>query len=239
MTTSTANFTAANRTFFDDLAAKYDIKPWQQKMSLQITNHIQQNLDLIGIPKHPNPITLLDYACGTGLISRALGPSVTIIEALDLSPKMIERYNSFAATSDILSVRKASAREGDLLADRDASSELNQPKFYDFDIAAVGSALHHFDDPAKAITRLAQRLKVGGVLLIVDFVEEEEHGQPPTGADHTIRKHGFSKFEMKAMMEECGLRDFRWSEMAERVEMLLHEDRPISKRFFLARAAKV
>jgi len=38
---------------------------------------------------------------------------------------------------------------------------------------------------------MAERLKPGGVLLIVDFVEEEQ-GWLPSGADHTIHKHGFS-----------------------------------------------
>lgn len=247
MTTTATDFTAANRTFFDDLAAKYDAKPWQKQFGLQITNCIQQNLDFIGIPNHPGPITLLDYACGTGMISRALGPSVTSIRALDLSSKMVGRFNELAATSEIPSVRQARAVEGDLLTDRESwPVGLDGPELYGFDVAAVGVGLHHFDDPAKAIGRLAQRLRVGGVLLIVDFLEEEDdgdgddagHGRLPTGAEHTIRKHGFSEKEMKGMVESHGLGGFGWKEMPERLEVKLHEHMPISRRGFLARAAK-
>ena len=239
MTTPSTDLTTANRVFFDDLAAKYDIKPWQKQLALQITNNIQQNLDFIGIPKHSDPTTLLDYACGTGIISRALGPSVTSIQALDLSSKMVSRFNELAATSEIASVRNARAIEGNLLTDEDPPLELNGPEFHNFDIVAVGGGLHHFPDPAKAIGRLAQRLKVGGVLLISDFVEEEQGWEMPTGAEHTIHKHGFSESEMKELMERHGLEGFGWREMPERLEMILREDKPVSRKGFLARAEKM
>ena len=239
MTTSSTDLTAANRAFFDDLAAKYDIKPWQKQVALQITNYIQQNLGFIGIPKHSDPTTLLDYACGTGMMSRALGPSVSSIQALDLSPKMVSRFNELATTSEIPSVRNARAIEGNLLTDEDPPLELNGPELHNFDIVAVGGGLHHFPEPAKAIARLAQRLKVGGVLLISDFIEEEQGWPVPTGAEHTMHKHGFSEEEMKRLMERQGLGAFGWREMPECLEMKLHEDKPISRKGFLARAAKM
>lgn len=243
MATTSTDFTSANRTFFDDLAAKYDIKPWQKQLALQVTTYIQQNLSFIRIPTHPEPITLLDYACGTGMISRALGPFITSIQAVDLSSKMVERFTELAATSEIPSVRTARARQGNLLADPEPSGELSGPEVFGFDVVAVGVGLHHFDDPETAIGRLARRLRVGGVLLIVDFVEEgdedAEHGQLPTGAERTIRKHGFSEGEMRGMMERRGLGEFGWKEMPERLELKFHEDRPIFRKVFLARAAKM
>lgn len=239
MTTASTDITAANRTFFDDLV-KHGISPWQKQMSLQITSYIQQNIDFIGIPKHSGPTTLLDYACGTGTISRALGPSVTSIQALDLSSNMVERFNELAALSEIASVRKARAIVGNLLTDQ-SPPELDGPELHNFDVIAIGVGLHHFDDPAKAIGRLAPRLKVGGVLLIVDFVEEGEagHGRLPTGAEHTIRKNGFNESEMREVMKDHGLGDFGWSEMPERVEIKLHEGKPVFRKGFLARGVKL
>lgn len=243
MTTDSTDITAANRTFFDDLA-KHGISPWQKQMSLQITNYIQQNIDFIGIPKHSGPTTLLDYACGTGTISRALGPSVTSIQALDLSSNMVERFNELAALSEIAPVRKARAIVGNLLTDQ-SPPELDGPELHNFDVIAIGAALHHFDDPAKAIGRLAQRLKVGGVLLIVDFVEEGDeggeagHGRLPTGAEHTIRKNGFNESEMREVMKDHGLGDFGWREMPERVEIKLNEGKPVFRKGFLARGVKL
>ena len=243
MTTASTDITAANRTFFDDLA-KQGISPWQKQISLQITNYIQQNIDFIGIPKQSGPTTLLDYACGTGMISRALGPSVTSIQALDLSSNTVERFNELASLSEIASVRKARAIVGNLLTDQ-SPPELDGPELHSFDVIAIGGALHHFDDPAKAIGRLAQRLKVGGVLLIVDFVEEGDdggeagHGQLPTGAEHTIRKYGFNESEMREVMKDHGLGDFGWREMPERVEIKWHEGKPVFRKGFLARGVKL
>lgn len=176
------------------------------------------------------------------MMSHALGPSVTTIQALDLSPNMVSRFNDLAATSAIPSVRNARAMEGNLLTDEDEDPqphELNGPDFHNFDIVAVGAGLHHFPDPAKAINRLAERLKVGGVLVIFDFVEEEEGWVVPSGADHTIHKHGFSEGELRGLMEGCGLEGFGWREMPERLEIRVHEDKPISRKGFLARAEKM
>jgi len=44
------------------------------------------------------------------------------------------------------------------------------PEFFNFDVVAVGLGFHHFDDPALAARRLAERLKHGGVLTILDFL---------------------------------------------------------------------
>ena len=232
-------FTEANRTFFDDLAVKYDIKPWQKKAALQATNYIQENVDFIGIPAPASTARLLDYACGTGMISRALGPSVGSIQAVDLSSKMVERYKELAKESDIPSVCKARAIEGNLLTDSDPEAALNGQDLYEFDIAAVGLGVHHFSDPAKAIGRLAERLKVGGVLLIVDFLEEDDRHWHPTDADHVIHKHGFVEGEMKDMMERHGLGEFGWSLKRETVDFKMEEDMPMNRKIFLARAAKL
>ncbi len=79
------------------------------------------------------------------------------------------------------------------------------------------------------------------MLLILDFVDEgpAEQGKLPTSAEHIIRKHGFSEGEMKEMMEGNGLGGFGWKEMPERLEMKFHEDKPVFRRGFLARAVKM
>lgn len=239
MSSHTQDFTEANRAFFNDLATKYEAKPWQQKLALQITSYLQANLESIGILSQPHPITLLDYACGTGMISRALGPSVDSIRAIDLSPKMIERFNELAEESNIPSVHQARAVEGDLLADPSpAADDLNGPDFHGFSIAAVGLGAHHFHDPSKAIGRLAQRLKPGGILMIVDFVEDEQGDWVASDADKTMHKRGFSQGEMREMMERQGLREFGWMVLPERSEIRFHEDKPMYRTGFMARATK-
>ena len=66
------------------------------------------------------------------------------------------------------------AYQGNICVPEDPNpAALASPEFSDFDIAAVGLGFHHFDDPALAARRLAERLKTGGVLMILDFLPHE------------------------------------------------------------------
>ena len=98
---------------------------------------------------------------------------------------MVQEYNTGAFNQGILE-SEMHAVVGNLI---DASvsvsstpdSPLEKPEFYDFDIAAVGLGWHHFTDPAFAAKQLSKRLKVGGTLLIIDFLP---HGPPGSGHKH-------------------------------------------------------
>ena len=66
------------------------------------------------------------------------------------------------------------AYQGNLCVPEDPSpAEFASPEFFNFDVAAVGLGFHHFDDPALAARRLAERLKTGGVLVILDFLPHD------------------------------------------------------------------
>lgn len=63
------------------------------------------------------------------------------------------------------------AYQGNLLDPNDPDPrEFASFDFQLFDIAVVGLGFHHFDDPALAAKRLVERLRPGGVLLILDFL---------------------------------------------------------------------
>ncbi|OCL15451.1 S-adenosyl-L-methionine-dependent methyltransferase [Glonium stellatum] len=199
----------ANRKFFD-LADLYDNEPWKVKADSQITDAVRGRLDWISVTwAKPEPgagvegteeVRLLDYACGTGLISRVLGPYVTTITGIDISPNMVSAYSKHAADAGIPS-SKLSAVVGDLFTP-EPSSALAGPEYFNFDIAAVGSAYHHFEDVELSTKRLVERLKPGGVLFIIDLIQEpgtdhfhghEQHGHghrdPNHGHDHNHERH--------------------------------------------------
>ncbi|KAI1321890.1 S-adenosyl-L-methionine-dependent methyltransferase [Xylariaceae sp. FL0255] len=119
-------------------------------------------------------IRLLDYACGTGMMSRALAAYTTQCVGLDISEKMVAAYN-LRAENQGLSHKEMHAVLGDLAAPT-VSDNLSSPDFFNFDIAVVGGGFHHFGDPDLAAKRLVERLKPGGVLLIWDFLP---HGPLP------------------------------------------------------------
>ena len=80
---------------------------------------------------------------------------------------MVARYKDLAASSSLASVKGAIARVGNILTDELANEEL-----HGFSIAAICAALHHVENPALAISKLAGRLRTEGVLLAIDFVED-------------------------------------------------------------------
>lgn len=57
------------------MASEYDVKDWHKKMNAMIMREIRDRLDWFGVDwvkdhEESKEVRLLDYACGTGLISR-------------------------------------------------------------------------------------------------------------------------------------------------------------------------
>lgn len=160
-----------------EIAHRYAVEDWQKEYVRKITLYLQANLEFCGLDRSNNPesdanVTLLDYACGTGILSGALGPYVNSIQGLDLSPKMLQQYQDLAATSPISSIRKAKAQVGNLMEEPQPPASLNGPEYRDFSLIGVCAAFHHFEKLQLSIDRLAERLRPGGALLIIDLVDD-------------------------------------------------------------------
>ncbi|KAF4626384.1 hypothetical protein G7Y89_g11772 [Cudoniella acicularis] len=210
--------TEANRSHWNENAATYNTR--FEKTIQQIIEEIQAKRDWIGVDwvddesesessasttKYPKKtVRLLDYACGTGLVSRALAPYVTQCVGIDLSEGMVAEYNKSVSNQGIPS-SEMFAQAGNLIdADEPSPAALSGPEFHNFDIAVVGLGFHHFDNPTLASKRLAERLKPGGVLLIVDFLPHEHFHHHDNPAAKTVTHMGFSEEEVKKMFEEAG-----------------------------------
>lgn len=145
--------------------------------------YVSQNLvekrEFFGFPVDDETadFKLLDYACGPGTISAALGPFANEIVGMDISGKMVEEYSSRFPGSVVL--------EGDLLAGspwvgvKDGEKmELGEEGLEErgelngFDAVIIGFGFHHFDNWAGALRKLCLRVKKGGVLGIVDLVPD-------------------------------------------------------------------
>ncbi|KAL3491569.1 S-adenosyl-L-methionine-dependent methyltransferase [Aspergillus germanicus] len=183
-------------------------------------------------------LRMLEYACGPGHISLALAPFVSSVVGLDISDGMIEEFNKNvheAGRSDTMTGIKAN-----LLADS-APAEVSGPEYFDFDIVVVSMALHHFEHPGKALKCLGERLKNGGVMMIMDLIPEQhhDHGLHQMGeVVHTISKHGFSAEEMQKMYEDAGAGDgFKYQVIEERLEFT-KDGNKFHKTIFVARGQK-
>ncbi|KAI9642047.1 hypothetical protein NHQ30_009918 [Ciborinia camelliae] len=220
------NVTEKNRAHWDSHASTYDTR--FQKTIEQLISIIQEDrtLSFIGAnwitdtstPEHS--VKLLDYACGTGLITRALLPTITRSIGIDLSSSMVAQYNARASNQG-LSPSEMIAYQGNLLSPT-PDPGLEKEDLYGFDIAVVGLGFHHFDNPALAARKLGERLKKGGILAVVDFESHDGYGNPhehghghghdkpqlnaqAQKAQETVTHHGFSEEEIKKIFVDAGV----------------------------------
>lgn len=254
------NAVEQNRSYFNAEASSYESK--HGKTIEQLIEHIQDRLDFIGADwvdddddddddqgnasgSQTKSVRVLDYACGTGLISRALAPYTTQCVGVDISENMVAAYNARAENQG-LSKDEMFAMPGNLLVPENPHpAELSEANLFNFDVAAVGLGFHHFTDPDLAAKRLVERLRPGGVLFIVDFLPHEHRHDH--GASHTVLHHGFSKERVREIFEKAGAgKGFAIQELGVGIVVGGHghgdgdgEDRERRKRkVFLARGEK-
>ncbi|EFQ29476.1 methyltransferase domain-containing protein [Colletotrichum graminicola] len=229
---------SANKAYFNKLAAEYDAR--YEKTMLQLEREIRKRKDFIGadwvvdeddggeggsedeaaqLPASDGKrVRLLDYACGTGLISRALSQFTTHCVGIDISENMVAVYNARAENQG-LRTDEMHAYQGDLTDPSDpdpaafsASFDPNG-RFRDFDVAGVGLGFHHFSDPELSARRIVERLRHGGVFFILDFLPHWAVDAALPAAS-TVMHHGFSEERMRAVFEQAGAgKDFALEEL--------------------------
>ncbi|KAF1966231.1 S-adenosyl-L-methionine-dependent methyltransferase [Bimuria novae-zelandiae CBS 107.79] len=196
---------AANRQFFDAISETYDTKPFFVKVNQEVTDDLRNRLDWIGIPftntgspSDVDSVRQLDYACGTGLMTRVFGPYVTQTLGIDVSPNMVAVYNARARAAG-LPPSAIYATVGDLFDKENPSP--NGAEWDGFDLVTSSFAFHHFEDVVHAARCLKDHLRPGGVLLINDFLEggdlkADDDGKPIEGTEGTWahrHHHGHGK----------------------------------------------
>ncbi|KAK0665809.1 S-adenosyl-L-methionine-dependent methyltransferase [Cercophora samala] len=249
-----------NREYFNQQASSYDSK--HEKTLDQLIEEIRKRIDFIGVEwadeessdeeeegekddtKEKREVRLLDYACGTGLVSRALAPYTTQCVGVDLSENMVATYNARAANQG-LTPEEMHAHVGNLCLPTTSPSYSTQsqlfssPDFYRFDLAAICLGFHHFDDPPLAARRLAERLKPGsGVLMILDFLPHEKMDASHPASD-TVIHHGFSKEHIQKIFEDAGVgQDFGFEELAVVFNKATETRGEMRRKIFMARGTR-
>ncbi|CAF3432916.1 unnamed protein product [Fusarium graminearum] len=194
-----------NQAYFGKIANEYDQR--NADAIVQLERNIQDMIPFVGIKQDGR---LLDYACGTGMLSRVLAQHTSEAIGIDLSKDMVGVYNAQAQNQG----SSRQAFQGNLADPTDPSpAAFTDAKFFDFDVAGVGLGFHHFDKPDLASKRLTERLRPGGVLFIIDFVAHKI--DPKDAEKRGIAHHGFSEEQIRKMFEDAGLTDFAYQELPE------------------------
>lgn len=152
----------------------------------------------------------------------------------------MELYNKQASSEDLKPTRMH-AIQGDVTIPLPEARDraIGSLDFYDFNVAVISMALHHVEKPDILIKKLVDRLKVGGVLVIIDWVPDgfsARHASHP--AAHTVAFDGFTREQMGHWLTEAGCSEWDYVELDERSKVPYNVSQIEYKQGFFARGRK-
>ena len=195
----------ANKGFWDRWAGRYDgAMAGSAGLYAQIANRIIKSLN--------RDMSVLELACGTGLLSERLAGSVKLLEATDFSEAMIRQAKAKSYSSRLhFSVQDATALPY---------------AAHSFDAVVIANALHIMPRPELALAEIRRVLKPGGTLYAPTFV----HGR---GAGFRLRARlmalaGFKVYskwsaeEFAAYISGCGFEVTQRSRLGSKIAPLCY-----------------
>ena len=138
---------------YNKIADIYD-KRWQTYTAKTLTE-LQQRMTLVGSE------SVLDVACGTGLLEQELikrYQNITIT-GIDISEKMLEQARKKLEPYSRVRFQKGSAQR---LEFEDES----------FDVVVSANSFHYFDDPHTSLQEIKRVVKRDGKIIILDWCRD-------------------------------------------------------------------
>ncbi|MDO5077340.1 class I SAM-dependent methyltransferase [Corynebacterium sp.] len=145
--------------------------------------------------------TVLEFGCGTGAISYALGDRAENFLGFDTAEKMLSIYRQKADSSRHRAVEN--------LADVGAGT---------VDAVVTSMVLHHVPDVPDTLATLAEKLRPGGLLTVIDLDARCEFFHQDM--DVEVFHHGFDREEFSGSLRAAGLVVQRMETMVEAVKAL-------------------
>lgn len=107
---------------------------------------------------------VLECACGTGMITEAIGQKCRRLIATDFSVGMLRQAKKKCGNRSNVIFRKA---------------DITRLKFRDntFDTVVAGNVIHLLEDPRAALKELERVCKTGGKIIIPTYINEEKKGK--------------------------------------------------------------
>ena len=189
--------------FWDKIACVYDV-------FANIINR-ETNIKLCNVVDGEISSTddVLECACGTGLLTRAIGEKCNSLIATDYSIKMLK-----IAERKLKKYQNIKFECVDIM-------KLPYPN-NSFDIVVAGNVIHLLDDPIKAIQELYRACKLNGKIIIPTYMNKNSVGNVDN-VSNSINKLGvdfkrkFNKEKYMSFFKDLGYQNVRYIECTGRI----------------------
>lgn len=133
------------------------------KLSLKREKYIQWILD--SLPLAPDT-SVIDVACGTGIMARAIAPHVSSVVGIDITREMLDSARQQAAERNLSNIEFVECDARNICFEAQS-----------FDLAISRFAVHHFADPLLELREMQRVIKKSGHLAIVDLMAPSEKSE--------------------------------------------------------------
>jgi ubiquinone/menaquinone biosynthesis C-methylase UbiE/DNA-binding transcriptional ArsR family regulator len=169
--------------YFNQVAGRFD-RSYGPGRSWQAFGHLLLRV----LP----PLAIADLGSGEGLLSELLAMRAKKVIAVDNSERMVAFGAKKARKAGL---KNLEFRLGDLESPPIDSGTM--------DLVVLSQALHHAQDPGKAIQSAHRILKPGGQLMILDLLQHTFEQAKELYGDRWL---GFSESDLHRWMEQAGLK---------------------------------
>jgi 2-polyprenyl-3-methyl-5-hydroxy-6-metoxy-1,4-benzoquinol methylase len=180
---------AKEKKDFDKEAATWDENPVRIKLAHDVAGAI------ISEARLTTEMEVLDFGCGTGLVTLQLQPLVKAITGADSSQGMLAVLEAKTKKQGLANVRTQ-------LVDFEHGGKVTGA----FDLVVSSMTMHHVPDTAALFRQFYDLLKPGGSLSVADLDKEDGSFH----ADNTgVFHYGFDRPRLKNLLEAAGFSDVR------------------------------
>lgn len=175
-----------SRAFFDRVAAEFD-------------EHILPGRTWEGLARGLAQLAdrgrYADLGVGDGLLTLLLAEVASSVTAVDINPGVLEQLRARAKAKGVTNIQTV---EGGI-------ESLPLPDA-NFDVVVMSQALHHAEEPRKALEEARRVLVPGGRLLVLDLLA---HNEEWVREQFQHRHLGFGEPELEQMLVEAGFERIR------------------------------
>lgn len=177
------------RKDFDKEAAQWDANTFRVRLAQEVSAAMMRELKLT------KDMTVLDFGCGTGLITLALQPLVKAIVGADSSTGMLATLDGKITAQKLANVRT-----------QHVDFEHGQHVAGGYDLVVSSMVAHHVPDTAGLFREWHSLLLPGGQVCFADLDSEDGsfHGNN-TGVFHL----GFDRQHLRKLLAEAGFTNIR------------------------------